>query len=127
MLLRRKLILIVKNNKYSTLVLLHISSFIFSFAGVITKYMGIQIKEKALFSLEMFLLFVGLGSIYIAYAYIWQYVLKKMTLSVAYLIKSTVIIWSMIWSILIFHERLTLMNIVGIVCIMIGIVILQKE
>ena len=125
--LRRRLILIVKNNKYSTLVLLHISSFIFSFSGVITKYMGMQIKAKALFSLKMFLLLVGLGSIYIVYAYIWQYVLKKMTLSIAYLIKSTVIIWSMIWSILIFDQQLTLMNIIGIVCIMMGIVILQKE
>lgn len=116
----------MKNRKYVVLIL-YVSAFIFSFAGVITKWMGMVAKSEQIISIKMFCLSVILASVYIIYAIIWQYVLKYMSLTMAYMIKSTTIIWSIVWAKLFFNQKLTGFNLVGILLLIIGINILQKE
>lgn len=57
------------------------------------------------------------------YAIIWQQVLKKLSLTVAYASKGVGIIYGMMWGVLIFKETITWNMIVGAVLVLIGVYI----
>ena len=61
------------------------------------------------------------------YAVIWQQIIKKADLSVAYTNKAMSIFWSMIWAFLIFKEKIVLKNIIGVVVIFIGILVVNRN
>ncbi len=54
------------------------------------------------------------------YALIWQQIIKRVDISVAYANRSLAIFWSMLWAGLLFHEQITIQNILGVVLIFIG-------
>lgn len=60
------------------------------------------------------------------YAILWQQVIKRMELSTAYMNKAIGLFWSLLWSFLIFRERITAKNIVGAVIIAVGILIINS-
>lgn len=68
-------------------------------------------------------IFVTLGS----YAILWQQVIKRFKPSVGYSNKSVSLIWTMIFSSLIFNERITLYNIIGAIVIIIGVVLVAQD
>ena len=55
------------------------------------------------------------------YAVLWQQILKKFPLVVAMSHKGITIIFSLIWAILIFHEDITMYNLIGALLIVAGI------
>lgn len=55
------------------------------------------------------------------YAIIWQQILKRMPLTVAYANKPVGLIWGMVWGTLIFKERITWNMILGAGIIFVGI------
>ena len=55
------------------------------------------------------------------YAVIWQQILKKLPLTVAYANKPVSLIWGMVWGTLIFKETITWNMILGAVIIFAGI------
>ena len=57
------------------------------------------------------------------YAIFWQRALKKVELSVAYANKGIGILWTLVWSVLLFKETITVNNIVGIIFICIGVIV----
>lgn len=57
------------------------------------------------------------------YAMLWQQVLKRIELSVAYMFKGTSIVFVMLLACLLFGEQITWNNIVGAIIIVIGIVL----
>lgn len=61
------------------------------------------------------------------YAILWQQIIKKFELSVAYANKAVTLIWAMIWGALIFKEQITLNKIGGILLVVVGIVILNSQ
>ena len=75
----------------------------------------------------------GLGSIWLyvflalmigncgIYAIAWQQVIKKFSLSTAYANKSVYLLWSQIWAVVIFHENLSVRNIIGILVVLTGV------
>ena len=61
------------------------------------------------------------------YALLWQQVIKRFELSVAYANKAVTLLWALVWGIFIFHERITLWKAAGILLVMAGIFILNSE
>lgn len=75
-----------------------------------------------------FFLFMGLEFFCLAvYALFWQQAIKKIELSVAYANRAMVLLWSMIWAVVIFHDKITVQNIVGIVLVIAGTFLINTE
>jgi multidrug transporter EmrE-like cation transporter len=73
-----------------------------------------------------FILFYGLDVLILGvYALLWQQVIKKFELSVAYANKAITLLWALIWGIVIFKEQITIGKVVGILLVMAGIFILN--
>lgn len=78
-------------------------------------------------SLE-FLLFYGLEFVILAvYAVLWQQIIKKFDLTVAYANRSIALLWSMLWAVLFFGEIITVKNIIGVVIVIIGTIIVNSD
>ena len=60
------------------------------------------------------------------YAIAWQKAIKKFSLSTAYANKSVSLLWSQIWAVIIFHENLSVQNIIGILVVLAGVWTVQK-
>lgn len=74
-----------------------------------------------------FILIFGLSFLLLAvYAYFWQKVLKKVDLSVAYLSKGVGLLWTLLWSVALFHEKITKGNIAGLCLIIVGILLMNS-
>ena len=69
------------------------------------------------------LAFVGAVTIMGVYAMLWQQILKRIELSLAYMFKGTSIIFVMLLAYLLFGEQITWNNILGAVIIVVGIVL----
>ena len=62
-----------------------------------------------------------------SYAFLWQKLLKKVDLSIAYVNKGMLLFWSMIWSVVIFREEITILNIIGTIIIFVGIMVVNEN
>ncbi|NLW48413.1 MAG: EamA family transporter [Firmicutes bacterium] len=102
---------------------LQLSIIILSVAGVLSKKAStldfLSVEFIAYYSLTIFIMSV--------YAILWQQIIKKFELSVAYANKGTIIIWTFIWAVLFFQETITLNNILGAVLVIAGIVMVFKD
>ena len=73
-----------------------------------------------------FVLLYGLDVLVLGiYALLWQQVIKKFELSIAYANKAVTLVWALIWGIFLFHEQITIGKVIGIVLVMLGILILN--
>ncbi|HKM03978.1 MAG TPA: EamA family transporter [Lachnospiraceae bacterium] len=61
------------------------------------------------------------------YAVLWQQVIKRYDLSVAYANRAIALVWSMIWAFLIYNEKITLVNIIGAAVVLLGIMIINSD
>lgn len=59
------------------------------------------------------------------YALLWQQVIKRFELSVAYANKAITLLWALIWGIFIFREEITIGKVMGILIVMVGIYVLN--
>ena len=113
--------------KYGNLIQLHLNICLFSLTSVFSKLASIQFNEHGLESpllyLFLFLMIANCG----VYALAWQQVIKKFALTTAYANRSVYIIWSQIWAVIIFAEHLSVQNIIGILVIIIGVIVVQKN
>ena len=65
-----------------------------------------------------FILFYGIEILILGvYAIIWQQLIKKFDISVAYANKAMGLLWSIVWAILIFNETITIKNVIGVIII----------
>ncbi len=105
-----------------TYILLFTAVFISSFVSVLSKMAG----HYPLFSVG-FLFFYGLALLVLAgYAVVWQLSLERISLISAYMVRGLLFILIYIWSVVIFHEKLTLRQIIGAVIIGIGVLVSQN-
>lgn len=96
---------------------------VYSISSVVSKLAS----GKELLSLE-FIIFYGLDVMILGiYALLWQQVIKKFELSIAYANKAITLLWALVWGIVIFHEQITPGKVAGIVLVMVGIFILNSE
>ena len=61
------------------------------------------------------------------YAILWQQILKRLPLSVAYANRTVTVLFGMIWGALLFEEAITWNMILGAAIIMCGVVLLVKR
>lgn len=54
------------------------------------------------------------------YAIVWQQIIKRVDISIAYANRSMAIFWSMLWAAVLFHEQITFQNILGVALIFAG-------
>lgn len=75
-----------------------------------------------------FILFYGLElAILAVYAILWQQIIKKFDLTIAYANRSLALLWSMVWAVLFFSETVNLKNIIGIIIVIIGTIIVNRD
>lgn len=111
-----------KKIQWKDLLMLQAVFFIYSISSVVSKFAS----GKDLLSFE-FILFYGLDVMILGvYALLWQQVIKKFELSIAYANKAITLLWALVWGIVLFHEQITPGKAAGIVMVMIGIFILNS-
>ena len=99
---------------------------------VIMLYTGSGIAAKLasgepLLSLR-FCLFYGVEAVILGvYAILWQQVIKRFELSVAYASRAMMLLWSLLWAVLILHDKITVGNILGILLVLTGTIILNVD
>ena len=105
------------------IILLQTVFFIYSINSIVAKLAS----EQESFSF-MFIMYYGLELVILGiYALLWQQIIKKFELSVAYANKAVTLIWGMIWGSLLFKEQITLTKAAGILLVIVGIVILNGK
>ncbi len=106
-----------------SMIFLHLTFFVYSLASVFSKKAG----AEEVFTVK-FLLFYGMVLfILMLYAVLWQQNLKHLPLVTAYANKAVTVIWGMVWGILLWHEKVTVNNIIGAVIIMFGVILIATE
>lgn len=113
----------MKSNKAKTLILLHIMLLIYSLGGVFAK----EASTYPLFSFSFFIYYGLMLIILFGYALLWQMILRKLPLSVAFMNKAVIIIWGIIWGSLIFNEKISKGKIIGTILIILGIIIINMK
>ena len=75
-----------------------------------------------------FVFFYGLQiAILGVYAILWQQMIKRFDLSIAYANRSMAILWSLIWAVVFFHEKITLYNVIGVVIVLAGTMLVNAD
>ena len=105
------------------LIFMQFSVVVYTMSGICgklaSKYPTLSFEFIGMYALDVFILGI--------YAILWQQIIKRIDLSIAYCNKGTSLLWSLVWSIVFFHEKLTLANAIGIVVVMIGIMIVNMD
>ncbi len=71
--------------------------------------------------------FCAAAAILGGYAVAWQLILERLPLTTAYLRKGVTYMLIFVWALLIFHERITLQQVIGIIVIIIGMVVSMSD
>ena len=106
-----------------TYAVLHAILLLYSFVGVFMK------KAFACDFLSFnFFLFAGLAVLFLGiYALLWQQVLKKLPLTVAFTNKAICIVWGMLWGALFLRDQITWYKILGSLIVFPGVVLVVSS
>lgn len=61
------------------------------------------------------------------YAILWQQIIKRFDLSVAYANRAFAVCWTMLWGVLLFGEHIKPLNIVGVAIVLTGIMLVNAD
>lgn len=115
-----------KGKKTRNYVQLHLNILLFSLTSVFSKCASVQFNRgglgNPLLYLFLFLMVANCG----VYAIAWQKVMKKFSLSTAYANRSVYLIWSQVWAVVVFHESLSVKNIIGLLVVLVGVMVVQR-
>ena len=96
---------------------------VYTLSSVVAKFA----TGKELFSFSFFL-FYGLEIMILGiYAILWQQMIKRFDLSVAYANRAMAIVWSGVWAIVLFKDVLAVKQILGIAFVVLGTVIVNSD
>lgn len=112
-----------KGNRFLILLFLQGIVVVYTMSGVAAKF-----ASQYAFLSPGFILCYG-AEIFIlgVYAILWQQIIKRVDLSVAYANRSVALLWSMLWAGLFFAEQVTAKNIIGVIVVLIGTMIVNQE
>lgn len=96
---------------------------IYTISSVMAKTASMHKDNKLLFLLFFGMEFVMLG----VYAILWQQMIKRFELSVAYANRAMAILWSMIWAVIFFHDQITVRNLLGVAIVIAGIMLINTD
>lgn len=102
--------------------LLHLMLALFSFNGVFSKLAA----QYPLLSFK-FILFYGCSMMALgAYAIGWQQVIKRLPLTTAYANRAVTVVWGIVWGVLLFHERLNALKVIGALVVLAGVALFAR-
>lgn len=110
---------IIKNIIYY--IVLHGCIWLYSLVSILNKVSA----SYSFLSVEYIGLFTAMIFILLIYAFLWQQIIKKFKISVAYCSKNVTIIWATIYAVVIFGETITPRILVGIGMIVIGLIVIS--
>ena len=96
---------------------------IYSINTIVAKF----VSQESFLSLRWILLYMLEFAVLGVYAILWQQIIKHFDISVAYANKATSLVWSLLWSVLLFHEGVSLLKIAGIAVTILGIVLINTD
>ena len=109
--------------KVGTYLLLYFALILYSLTSIVSKYASAES-----FLSFRYLVFMGIQfGILAVYAVLWQSILKKIPLFVAYSCKGMTIFLGMVFGYFLFQEKVTLYNIIGTAIIAVGTIIMTTE
>lgn len=109
--------------KMKNILILQAVVVIYTLSSVVAKFA----TGKELFSFSFFLFYgleIGILGIY---AVLWQQMIKRFDLSVAYANRAMALLWSALWAVLLFHENLSVKQVLGIFLVIIGTVVVNGD
>ena len=112
-----------KKTKLKDICILQIVIAIYTLSTVCAKFASGQEFMSFQFILYYVIEMMILG----VYAIIWQQLLKKFDVSIAYANKAMGLLWSIVWAILIFNDTITIKNVIGVLIVIIGTIIVNNE
>lgn len=75
-----------------------------------------------------FVLFYGIEILILGvYAVLWQQIIKKFQISIAYANRAVGLLWSLIFAVVFFQETITIKNIIGVIIVIIGTIIVNSD
>lgn len=113
------------NQKISikNIIVLQVVVVVYTLSSVVAKFA----TGKELFSFSFFL-FYGLEIVILGiYAILWQQMIKRFDLSVAYANRAMAILWSAVWAVILFHEALGIKQLLGIGFVVLGTIIVNSD
>ena len=73
-----------------------------------------------------YIMYFGLDFIILAiYAVLWQQIIKRFQLSIAYANKALTLMWSMLWNFIILSQGITVKKVIGVIIVVIGVVVMN--
>ena len=111
-----------KKISFKDIILLQLVVMIYTMSTIIGKFAAGASQE----SFWRFVLLYGAEiGVWGIYAVLWQQMIKRFELSVAYANRAGALLWSLLWAVLIFGEQLTAQKIVGALLVVAGTVIIN--
>lgn len=108
-----------KSNNWIIFVVLHILLLVYSMGGICSK-----LASQCHFLDFKFILYYGIMIfILMIYAVVWQQIIKKLPLTLAFANKAITIVWGVVWGKVFFGEDLSIIKILGVALVIIGVVI----
>ena len=105
--------MINNGSKIRIFIILQLMNILYSLNSVLVKFVSMKWENIGLFALPTLLLLLAAIAILGIYAILWQKILTKVDLTVAYMCKGMIIFWGMLWAFLFFKEQITLFNLLG--------------
>lgn len=107
------------NSKIKTLMVLHIMLMLYSMSGICSKMAAQEefMSFKFCFWYACILFLLGI------YAIGWQQIIKRLPLMTAFANKAISVVWGIVWGYFIFHEKITLGNVIGAGLVISGVVL----
>ena len=112
-----------KRITFKQLILLQGVVLIYTSSGIFAKLAS----GEAVFSWKFILFYAAEIAVLGIYALLWQQIIKRVDLSIAYANRAIALIWSMLWAFIFFHEQITPKNIIGVVIVVIGTIIVNSD
>ena len=110
-----------KIKRFGSFIFLQFAVMIYSVNTVVAKF----VAREPWFSLRFISLYLLEFLVLGVYAILWQQIIKRVELSVAYANKAMTLMWSLVWGVLLFHEGVTFLKVAGVVLVMAGTVLLN--
>lgn len=112
-----------KKKFIKNIIILQVIILIYTLSTVTAKFASneefLSFKFILFYGLEIFILGV--------YAILWQQIIKKFEISVAYANRAMSLLWSIVWAIVFFGEQITLKNVIGVIIVIIGTIIVNSD
>ena len=110
------------NKNITAIIFLQGAVLIYSLTTVISKL----VSNYAFLSKEFILLCMLDVAALGIYAILWQQLLKRFELSIAYANKAMTLLWSLMWSVVLFGEGVTIKKVIGVLLVIAGTIILTR-